>query len=82
MTIESFWIVVKRFVKGFLAGAVSAMLAFYTTGSINGWSDFSEWIMALAFAGTIGGIGGLLLALDKFFNLPETKATLGKIFKR
>lgn len=82
MELTSIWIVVKRFVKGFISGAVSAMIAFYTTGSINNWSEFSEWIMALAFAGTIGGIGGLLLALDKFFNLPETKATIGKIFKK
>lgn len=82
MTTESIMIVLKRFLKGAIAGAVSAMITFYTTGSINGWSEFNEWAGALAFAGTMGAIGGGLLALDKFFNLPETKATIGKIFKK
>lgn len=82
MTKETILIVLKRFIKGLLAGAVSSMLAFYATGSISGWSEFNEWVMALTFAGTIGAIGGGLLALEKFFNLPETKATIGKIFKK
>lgn len=82
MTLDSILLVLKRFVKGFIAGAVSAMIAFYATGSISGWGDFKEWIIALSFAGTIGGIGGGLLALDKFFNLPETKEAIGKIFKK
>lgn len=82
MTSDSIKIVLKRFLKGFLAGAVSAMITFYGSGSIGGWSEFSDWIGALAFAGTMGGIGGGLLALDKFFNLPETKEAIGKIFKK
>jgi len=74
-------VIFVRFLKGAIAGAVSAMIAFYGTGSIKGgWNDFNEWMMALTFAGTIGAIGGGLLALEKFFRLEETKEAIGKVF--
>jgi len=82
MTKQSVSIVLEKFIKGFVAGAVSSMVVFYSTGSVSSCSDFGEWIGALSFAGAIGGIGGGLLALDKFFNLPETKEAIGKAFKK
>ena len=54
-----------RFVRGFVSGAISAMIIIVPV-STESWSDFSTWLGALTLAGAFGGISGALLALDKF----------------
>ena len=53
-----------RLVRGFITGAVSSALTIgvFTGTSLN---QLGEWLVVLFLAGTTGGIGGLLLAIDK-----------------
>ena len=66
---EEIKIVLMRFFRGVVAGAVASMTTFLATGSISNWTEFSGWIRALSFAGVIGAITGGLLALDKYIRL-------------
>lgn len=54
-----------RFVRGFLAGAVSTMV---TVGAINVQSlhDLASWLGVLGLSAIVGGITGGILAVDKF----------------
>lgn len=54
-----------RFLRAFVAGAVSVMITVMplSTGS---WTDLGKWLSGLALAGIIGGISGVLMALDKW----------------
>jgi len=57
--------VVTRFLKGMIAGAVSAMgMVTYNAPSV--WSDFKTILNALALAATFGALTGFLLALQKW----------------
>jgi len=56
----------KRFVRAFIAGAAASMAVFGTFSGSN-WSDVAIWINALALAGIVGGISGLIMAVDKYF---------------
>lgn len=56
--------VLLRFVRAFVAGAVSVMITIVPmTG---GWKDLGTWLSSLALAGIIGGISGVLMAVDKY----------------
>lgn len=70
-------IIFFRFLRGFLAGGVASMTTFLATSNATSWNDFQNWIGALTFALTIGGITGGILALDKYFRL-ETVASSKK----
>jgi branched-subunit amino acid permease len=52
----------RAFVAGFVATAVSLPILGITT-----WSDLYTSLSAIALAGTVGGIGAMLMALDKYF---------------
>lgn len=52
----------KRFARGFAAGAVAVALTLLTTGTPP--KDFKE-LATLAFPVLVGGLTGALLALDK-----------------
>ena len=55
-----------RFVRGAIAGAVSAMLL-VLPASIGQWREIIIWLNALAIAGTVGFITGALQAADLYF---------------
>lgn len=62
--------VFKRFLKGAISGAVTAMsLVTMVTPSV--WSDFNSILGSLAMAGLFGAINGLLLALNKAYAWKE-----------
>ena len=66
-----FWqTVLKRFIRAFLAGFVaSAVLV--VPANITDYGDIGSWITALSVAGIVGGITGLLQALDKASRFKE-----------
>ena len=56
--------VILRFVRAFVAGAVSTMVVVVPlSGS---WGELKTWLSALALAGLVGGINGLIQAIDKW----------------
>lgn len=59
--------IIQRFLKGFIAGAVSSM-AVVSYKNPTTWTDIHVALSTLAIAAVSGGIGGLLLALEKFAN--------------
>lgn len=58
--------VLWRFVRGGIAGAVSTMVILLPLSATN-WRDVGVVLASLGMAGTIGGISGLILAMDKYF---------------
>jgi hypothetical protein len=57
-------VVLVRFVRAFIAGAVSTM-ALITINDVSNWTDLAYAINALIISGVVGGINGFLLAVDK-----------------
>lgn len=56
--------VLLRFVRAFVAGAVSVMITVVPlTGN---WDELSTWLSSLALAGIVGGISGVIQATDKY----------------
>jgi hypothetical protein len=53
-----------RFLRGFVAGAISSMVL-VVSYSGSDWSELRSWLSLLVVAGVSGGISGGLLALDK-----------------
>lgn len=58
---------VARFLRAFGAGASASMIALLTCTNCNNWSDVQTWLSALTISGVIGGISGLIMAVDKYF---------------
>lgn len=56
--------VLFRFLRGGIAGAVSAMLA-VSPKIIENFNDLQIWLTALTLAGFVGFVSGSLLAIDK-----------------
>jgi len=62
--------IVKRFLKGAIAGAMTAVsMVALNTPTV--WSDFSMIINSLSIAGTYGAITGVLLAIQKWASWEE-----------
>ena len=59
-----------RFIRAFVAGAIASMSLVVITGDT--WTDIGTWLNALAIAGVIGGLSGLIQATDKY--LRDVKA--------
>lgn len=59
--------VAKRFLKGFLAGAI-ASVATITFNTPTTWEELSTTLVMLAFAGITGGITGGVLAIEKWLS--------------
>lgn len=55
----------RRFAKGFIAGAITAMTAVPVIMPSD-WSGFFPILNALAIAGVFGGMVGFLLAVEKW----------------
>ncbi len=62
--------IAKRFLKAFLAGFFSVVAVAYIAQfqSIGTWADLGSAIQTLTLAGTVGGLGGVFLAAEKWFN--------------
>ncbi|MFA6201519.1 MAG: hypothetical protein WC679_14055 [Bacteroidales bacterium] len=65
MTQELFKSLCWRFGRAFIAGAVSTMVVIMPLSN-NSWNDLTTWLSALALAGIVGGISGLIQAIDKY----------------
>lgn len=65
-------VLVKRFVRGATAGAVTSMLAI-TISAPSTWSEMVTIFNNLLLAGGFGAITGLLMALDKWARWDEEK---------
>ena len=59
-----FKVLIIRFIRGFIAGAVGSMITVGVFAGTN-LTDFQQWISLLIIAAVAGGITGGLLALDK-----------------
>jgi hypothetical protein len=57
--------VLKRLVKGFIAGAVSSMVLVIPT-TTSSFADVKFWLSALLIAGIFGGVTGVILAVEKW----------------
>ena len=62
--------VLKRFAKGFISGAVTTM-ALVPVISPASFKDIQIWLVALALAGIVGGVNGLILAIQKWASWKE-----------
>lgn len=61
-----FKIVALRFIRAFVSGAVSTMVAVLPL-SATSWTEVGTWLNALALSGIIGGVTGVIMALDKLY---------------
>lgn len=62
---DKLYSILKRFAKGIIAGAVSAMgMVVITQPEV--WSDFNGILASLGLSATFGALTGLLLALQKW----------------
>jgi hypothetical protein len=62
--------VVKRFLKGIIAGAVASM-CMVTINQPSVWADYGTIFNSLGMACAFGGITGFLLALQKWASWEE-----------
>lgn len=62
--------IVTRLLKGFIAGAIGTMSTIVIASPAN-FTDITILLKALLLAGIGGGIGGLLLALQKWASWTE-----------
>jgi len=68
---QEFYITIaKRFSRAFLAGFTASAILI-VPGSITNYHDLNDWLFALSLAGIIGGITGLLQAIDKALRYKE-----------
>ena len=58
--------VLLRFIRAFVAGAVSVMITVVPMASGSGWKDLSTWLSALALGAIVGGISGIIQSTDKY----------------
>jgi ABC-type uncharacterized transport system permease subunit len=61
-------IILARFLRGFIAGAVSAA-AILSPVAIQDFKTLTNWLVLLLIAVIQGGIVGGILALDKYFRM-------------
>lgn len=68
--------VLKRFIKGGLAGALAAIGAI-TIASPHTWSDVSSAVAVLVYSVIVGFFSGGIMAIEKAYNWtdPEIKTT-------
>lgn len=57
--------VLKRFLKGFVSGAIATMVLVPAVSPVN-FNTLKIWLLALLLAGIFGGVNGLILALQKW----------------
>lgn len=61
----------KRFVKGFISGAITAMVLVLGSNKITSFGELTVWLQSLLLACLVGGINGALLAMNKAYNYTE-----------
>lgn len=57
--------IIRRFSKAFIAGFVSSA-GLITVSDISTWTDLGNALQLLTVAGIVGGVNGILMAVDKF----------------
>ena len=62
--------IIMRFVKAFIGGFTSSILV-VGIAQATGWAEFASILNALLIVGLIGGLSGLLLALQKWASWVE-----------
>ena len=66
--------VAKRALKGFISGALGSMVAVSSVAATNA-IQLENWFISLLIAGLTGGVGGALLALEKYFQPDKSNIT-------
>jgi len=61
-------VVLKRFLKGSLSGAVSTASVVVVALPKHSFSEVSAWISTVLLALVIGAVSGGILAVDKYVN--------------
>lgn len=61
---------IKALITGFVAGALVALPSIYMPEALT-WSELSSLLPVLLYGVLVGGINGLLLAIDKFIRWIE-----------
>jgi len=69
---EKLKVLAIRFLRGLVAGAVATMLL-VAVPQYQSWNDIQVWLIALAMAGAVGAISGLLQAIDKAVRWSDEK---------
>lgn len=69
---------VLRFVRSFVAGAVSSMLII-NIGAVNTFTDLKVFLSALALSAIVGGVNAILLTADKYLRSSEIKSKDDKV---
>jgi len=66
--------VVKRFLKAFFGGffAVVAVACIPAFKDVVAWGDLLAALNTITLAGTVGGLAGLFLAVEKYLNWSDT----------
>jgi len=62
--------VLYRFLRGFVAGAVSATVVMVPL-SVGTWGEFYSWVSTLTIAFLTGGLSGGIMAIDKYLRFEE-----------
>jgi hypothetical protein len=65
-------IVLRRFIKAFISGFVTGV-AIISINNVDTWSALGSSLNALAIAGVIGGINGVILASEKAISYTPEK---------
>ncbi|NHZ84606.1 MAG: hypothetical protein GWP19_01835 [Planctomycetia bacterium] len=56
----------KRFLRASIAGSIATMIIVLPFQG-NTWDDIQMWLGSLFLAGFVGGLTGLIMAIDKYF---------------
>lgn len=70
--------VLRRFAKAFLSGFFTGCILI-TVSNIHLWADLWSALNALALAGVVGGINGIILAGQKYFSWTPDDTYYAKI---
>ena len=74
-------IIFNNAIRGFLAGFFATAIT-VVVPAIGNLSQLGEWLFALALAGAVGGIVGLIQALNKYFTWKTDEEMLAEINSR
>ena len=57
--------VLLRALRAFVSGALAAV-AIVAPMALNSWNDLAGWLTALGIAAIVGGVNGVIMAVDKW----------------
>ncbi len=70
MSLDKAKAIALRFIKAFVSGFVTAA-GLITASNVHNLTDLHLALATLSIAGTVGGINGVLMAAEKWYNWKE-----------